>query len=154
MSTDPSLALAKAIIAKINGDDNLQSLLTGRIYDRVPDGPTFPYVKIGEDQDVPDLAEGINGSEIFLNIHIWSRAVGFPECKRIANALSTLLHETDLALDENTFKLIERHMLIYRTDPDGLTSHGILTLRALTEPNDAEDFTIGISSIGGPDPIG
>jgi|SRR5579871_521415 len=136
MSTDPSLSLAKAVILKLAGDETLQELLGDppRIYDSVPDEPEFPYVTLGDDQDVPDLAEGINGSEVFLTYHIWSRVPGFPECKRIANAIQTLLHETELVLDDNDFKLIERHGAIFRRDPDGLTSHCILTLRALTEP--------------------
>jgi hypothetical protein len=47
----------------------------------------IPHVTIGEGQVLADLADCYNGSECFFDIHVWSRAVGYPEAKRIADLM-------------------------------------------------------------------
>lgn len=141
MATEPTLALQEAAIAHLKADTTVALLIAERIYDRIPGDPTrppppniFPYVRLGEDQDVPDLAECIDGSEIFATFHAFSRAVGKPEVKRVAGAVKRALHGADLTLDDNRLLLIEHFRTDFLTDEDGLTEHAIITFRALTEP--------------------
>lgn len=145
----PALELQKAVYAALIGSADIQTLLGGaepRVYDEVPEtdqdhagtGPEnpdalFPYLAIGEAQDVPDLAEGVDGSEVFLTLHAFSREVGMVECKRIGAAVHKALHEVELQLDNCAFLLIERDGERYFTEPDGKTKHGVLTYRALVE---------------------
>lgn len=137
-----SFEFQKAVVARLASDAALKALIgdPARIFDDIPsDGSgrpkaAFPYVSIGAAQDVPDLADEYDGSELFLDLHVWSRAVGFGEAKRIASALTARLHEADLTITGHRVLLIERGEQRFLRDPDGLTRHAVLTIRALTEP--------------------
>lgn len=138
MSDGPDLELQGAIVAKLKADGALQALIGNpiRLYQDVPtpNTLTFPYVTIGEGQNVPDQVQCIDGSEIFVDLHVWSRATGFPECKRIAAAIEAALNDADLTLDSNRCVVILRDGARYLRDQDLVTKHAVITLRALTEP--------------------
>lgn len=131
MSSDPSLALQAAFLhAIIDGATSL----AGRVFDTPPASAVFPYVTIGEIQVNADLADCYGGSESFADVHVWSRAVGFPEAKRIADEIRDALHDADLTLEGHSLELL--HFRDARTlrDPDGVTNHIAMTFRALTQP--------------------
>ncbi|MDJ1632676.1 DUF3168 domain-containing protein [Rhizobium rhizogenes] len=136
MSEDASFELQKAIVTLLKNDAAVISLVANRIYDRVPQddaGNTtavFPYISIGPDQEIPDPAECIRASEFFLQIDAWSRAVGFPEVKRIARAIEDALNDVELPLVANAQVYFEYDGRRIFRDPDGLTSHAALTFRA------------------------
>lgn len=139
MSTDPSLALQAAFVTAIKA---LATEAGARVYDRVPrtNGAvatgTFPYVALGTGSVLNNQADCYDGSEVSLTVHIWSRAVGWPEAKRIASAIRAGLNNADLPLTGHTLELLEFDRADYINDPDGLTSHAVLTFRALTQPAD------------------
>lgn len=138
MSTDPSLALQGAFVAAIKA---LATEAGTRVYDRVPRtngaiSATFPYVSLGTGSASYNGADCYDGSEVSLAVHVWSRAVGMPECKRIASAIRAGLNNADLTLDGHTLELLELDRADYLNDPDGITSHAVLTFRALTQPAD------------------
>ena len=132
---DPSLELQKAIVARLRADVDLTAIVAGRIFDQPPPNATFPYVTLGEADVVVQRAAFYDGSEVSMTIHGWSRAVGFPEVKRIAGAIRASLHEAPLELADGE-RLIDVEVADNRAlrDPDGLTSHAVLTVRAYTEP--------------------
>ena len=138
MSDGPDLQLQGAIVAKLKADTGLQALIGSpvRLYQDVPAPAalTFPYVTIGEGQNVPDQVQCIDGSEIFLDLHVWSRATGFAECKRIAAIIESALNDAVLTLDDHRCVEIERDGARYLRDQDLVTKHGVVTFRALTEP--------------------
>jgi hypothetical protein len=131
MSVDPSLALQRAIENALRR----ASIAGGRIYDRPTLTETYPQVTIGEGQVLANLADCYDGSECFLDIHVWSRAVGYPEAKQIADLIRSTLHDADLDLDGHTLELLHFQDARALRDPDGLTSHVAMTFRALTQPN-------------------
>lgn len=134
----PSLELQIAIVAVLNADADVKSLLGNPPRMNPVQTTTWPgsYITIGDGQDVPDLAECIDGSEIFTDIHIWSRAdQSFSDAKKIAATIWAALNGTTIALTENRCLLLERESQQFMRDPDGITLHGVLTLRALCEPN-------------------
>lgn len=133
MATEPTLALQGAILAALNADSDVTDLVSDRIYDRIPKVPTFPYIRLGQDQDIDDGTDCTDASEIFATIDAFSRGVGKPEVKRIAGAVRRALHDADLSLTDNALVLIKYEDTIYRTDPDGLTEHAIIRFKALTE---------------------
>ncbi|WP_336800803.1 DUF3168 domain-containing protein [Kaistia sp. MMO-174] len=132
MSTDPSLALQAgflhAIVAAV-------PVLGGRVYDMPPASALYPYVTIGEIQVNADLADCYAGSESFADVHVWSRAVGFPEAKGIADQIRSALHDADLALSGHSLELLQFRDARTLRDPDGITSHIAMTFRALTQPD-------------------
>lgn len=139
MSTDPSLALQGAFV------DAIKSLATeagDRVFDRVPRDTTgkvtatFPYVSLGDGDVSYNGADCYDGSDVSMTVHVWSREPGFPQCKRIASAIRAGLNNAELALVGHTLELLELDRANYLRDPDGLTSHAVMTFRALTQPKD------------------
>jgi hypothetical protein len=103
-----------------------------RIYDRINEYPKFPYCSIGPSDITQDDAECIDGSEVNLQLDIWSRDPGFREAKQIGGALRQALHRLEATRDGLTFQ-IEHRITRYFRDPDGLTSHGAMSLVALID---------------------
>lgn len=127
-------ALQKAIVGRLKGDAPLTALISGRVYDRVPAGAALPYVHIRSIQVVDDGAECIDGAEVFIDLDVWSNAVGKVEASRAAGAVRKALHEAALPLDE-PYALTE---IAHRdTDVgdggDELLTRARMTFRALAE---------------------
>lgn len=140
--SEPSLALQGAIVAALKDSAPVTAFISQRVYDRVPapvppaTEPTYPYVTIGNDQVLGAHAECLEGSvEIFATIDVWSRAVGKVEAKQISGAIVTLLNgSTALTLDSAyRLVLIEHDSTRHLDDPDGLTSHSVVTFHALID---------------------
>lgn len=136
MSIGATLDLERAVTTRLKANTDLQALIANpiRLFAAVPPGPTFPYVTIGPEQRLPDLAECIDGAEIFFDFHIFSRDKGYVEAKRIGSVLIDELHDANLTLTEHRCLLIELSDERYFIDPDNQTKHGVVTFRALVEP--------------------
>jgi len=132
----PALDLQAALVAAAQADAALTAQIGQRFYDKVPEDAVFPYVNFGEEQVIADLADCIEGQEIFIDLHIWARPAGSPGrviVKRIAQSLKNVFHEAELNLAGSRLVLLEWQQLRVMQDPDGITQHGISTFRALTE---------------------
>ncbi|MBB6224566.1 DUF3168 domain-containing protein [Rhizobium leguminosarum] len=129
----PDLELQGAVIARLKADATLATLIGSRVHDQPPDGATFPYFTIGEAQFLRDDATCVAGGQVYLTMHAWSRAVGFPEVKRIADAVVESLHLAPMTLPTNhLISIMHRQTRTFR-DPDGLTSHAVIEFVANTE---------------------
>ncbi|WP_210339590.1 DUF3168 domain-containing protein [Ensifer sp. ENS07] len=123
------LELQGAIVARLKVDAPLTSLING-VYDQPPETawatPKEGYVTIGESQFIRDDATCITGGVVYLTLHAWSRKVGFPECKKIADAVAQSLHLAPLALTSwRLVSIMHRQTRTFR-DPDGLSSHSVI----------------------------
>ncbi|MBB2793893.1 UNVERIFIED_ORG: hypothetical protein GGD58_002757 [Rhizobium pisi] len=127
------LELQGALVTRMKADAPLTALVQGRVYDQPPSPVTYPYVTIGEAQTIRDDATCVSGEQVYLTLHAWSQAVGFPEVKRIADAVVESLHLAALALPTNRLiSIMHRQTRTFR-DPDGLTSHAVIEVVANTE---------------------
>jgi len=127
------LELQGAIHALLVADTEVAGIVGGAIYDRVPENASFPYVHLGETQEVTDDMTCVSAQTIYLTLHGWSREVGFVEVKRLANAVKNALHRAPLSLE--TWRLVSlnhRQNRVFR-DQDGLTSHAVIELVAYVE---------------------
>lgn len=128
------LPLQAAVRAAIVGDTSLGALIADRAYDRVPARPVFPYVTIGGLQATEDGADCVDGEEVFLDVHVWSRAKDSVEAKRIAAELKRLFHGSELDLgDGAALTDLEWRGTRFLNDPDGQTEHGVVSFVGLTE---------------------
>lgn len=127
--TAPSVALQKAVVAA------LKAVLAAPVFDRVPPSDEWPRVVIGEGQELPNRADCMNGREIYLDVHVWSRDVGQGEAKRIAGQIADALDDADLTLDGNAIDLLRLDGARFLRDPDGRSSHAVVTIRAFTQPD-------------------
>ena len=132
---DPGLELQGAIVARLKADPGVAALVNGRIYDSVPQSAAFPYISYGP-EDLNDAdADCFNALDVFVQLDVWSRGVGYPEVKKIADAVRAALHDQEdaLPLPTNALVFIEHRQTNVLRDPDGLTSHAALTFQATIE---------------------
>ncbi len=134
MSIDPALALQKALVKRLR-----DAGVAGRhVYDEPPAGDPMPRVTLGDGQSLADRADCYEGTESFLDIHVWSRKQGFTEAKAIADSVREALDDKsdDIALEGHTLSLFHFESSRALRDPDGKTSHIVMTFRALSQPSD------------------
>jgi hypothetical protein len=126
--SSPRTVLHPAVVSALNGSAALASAMGGavRAYDRVPTGPTFPYLTV----KVPDTTEDDDGCGLHwlcaVEVHVWSRATGSQEASEIVGpvraALDAITTVTGYAINFIQFRQDRVFM-----EPDGLTTHGIVT---------------------------
>ncbi|BAL76003.1 DUF3168 domain-containing protein [Bradyrhizobium cosmicum] len=131
--TSPSLELQGAVVARLKAYPGLAALVEARVFDRVPEKAELPYLSWGPEQAISDDAEGITGFDVTIQIDAWSRKVGLPEVKRIAEQVRLALTEQELALDDNALVLVEHRQTRILPEPDGLTSHAAIEFAAFIE---------------------
>lgn len=130
--SDPSLELQDAIVVRLKG--NSPAVAGGRVYDRVPPDAAFPYVSLGGIQVLPDKADCIDGVEVFPQIDVWSREVGYGEAKTIVKLIMALLDDQPMTISGFSVVVFEHQSTQYLRDSDGLTSHAAITFRGLIQP--------------------
>jgi hypothetical protein len=125
----PTLELTGAIVAALKS----ANVAEGRVYDQVPSGVVFPYVSIGPSDEIRADADCIDASEINIQIDVWSRAPGYPEALRIAEAVKLAIDDLAVELTNNALVMIEHQITRKLRDPDGLTSHAAVSFTAVVE---------------------
>lgn len=126
-----SWPLQQALFARLGADTGVQALIGNpvRLYDHVPQNPTFPYVTLGEEFSTDWGAKGLAGQDVDLILHAWSRYRGKAQAKQILGAIHTCLHEADFAVSGANLVLCRFAFSDVIDDPDGLTRHGIIRFR-------------------------
>ncbi len=130
-----SFALQQSIYAALAADAQITTLLGApRIFDDVPQKSDFPYLTLGQ-SSVRDWSTGTeSGDEHILTVHVWSRASGRKQTHEIMGALKSALHNRALTLAGHRLVNLRHEFSDARREPDGETYHGIVRLRAVTEP--------------------
>lgn len=134
--TSPSVELQTAVFDRLVADAGLHALVADRIYDNVPEAPTYPYVSFGPSDYYPDDSECIQSRVETLQIDCWARAQGKKRpARELADAVKKALHQYEVEFP--THGLVEMEVIAVRVigDPDGITAHGIVTLQAIIEEN-------------------
>ena len=128
---DPSLEIQRLFVARLK--PALASLCPDKVFDRVPDNLEAPYAQIGEIQVLDDGYECGDGTEVFVDVHCWSKAYGSVECKRMTAAVRGALHDIEL-LGAVGYNLYVRHSQTrVLDDPDGEHTHCVVTFRVLAD---------------------
>ncbi len=128
------LSLRGAIYAALVNDATVGALVGDRIFDAIPNGAAMPYVELGEVQAIDEDIGCGQWLETFVDLHVWSQAVGTPEAHRIIAAVRAALRG-DLTLDTNTASGAVLHTFEHQSTRvmrgrDPQVSHGIVTFRA------------------------
>jgi len=139
--TSPSLELQGAIVARLKTAAALAGLVGTRVYDAVPPeqdrisktGAAWPYVTVGEGDETTDDVDCVDGFEISLDVDVWSRATGFPQAKQISDEIRKALKSPEIALSHNALVYFRHRQTRFLRDPDGLTSHAVMTFEAFAE---------------------
>lgn len=108
--------------------------LTGySTYDHVPQNATFPYNVIGEGTATQWDTDDSVGSDATVTIHTWSRYRGRKEVKEIQKLIYDALHRYELPVAGSHTVTVEWEYTDTMLDPDGLTRHGVIRFRIITE---------------------
>lgn len=134
MSAFSQLELQKAVFAELIGDTMLMNLVSG-VYDHVSSDAAFPYVTLGEGTSRDRSTKTTTGAEIFFTLHAYSREGGHKESLIIMERLHALLHQANLSLSGHTLVLMRFDGSSIARMNDGLTHHGVMRFRAVTESN-------------------
>lgn len=130
-----SWALQKSIHTALAADASLLALLGGpRVYDHVPRGAVHPYVTFGQSSVRDWSMGGKEGDEHLVTLHVWSQAAGRGEAQQIIGAMRAALHDKTFDLTGHRLVNLRHEFSEARREPDGERFHGIVRLRAVTEP--------------------
>lgn len=130
-------ALAAAIRDAAMADAGVKAALgePARIYDDPPPDVIFPYVTLGRVESRPSDASDVDAIEHAITLHCWSRYGGRAEALQVIGALRDVLHNAALAIEGRRLVFLFAQFSDVFRSGDGRTTHGVLRLKALTEPN-------------------
>ncbi len=128
-------SLQKSIYEALTNDAVLTSLLGGpKIYDDVPQNPSYPYVTLGQSLARDWSTGSEDGQEHIITLHVWSLSGGKKEAHEIIAAVQDILHDAPLIVTDHNLVNLRQEFSDTRRDPDGEHYHGIVRYRAVTEP--------------------
>jgi len=135
-SIDPSLGVAAAVYAALNGQLSIGSGSppeTVPVYDDVPQGADYPYVVIGDQIDQPMDGVVARRDDTLLYLSVWSTEPGQKQVKTIMGDISRLLHRRRLPMAAGSMIICTVIRQRSTRDADNVTRMGQMTLRILTE---------------------
>jgi hypothetical protein len=104
------------------------------IFDRSGRPERFPCVVMGEAQEiVEDLTFGRNLVTVAATLHVWSRDPGTIEAKEIVGGIRQALTHYLAPLDAGRLIDLRFEGARYLRDPDGETTHAVITIEALID---------------------
>lgn len=114
---------------------NVTALVDDRIWYRAPENAGFPHIANFDTFGARDDATCISGSEITMNVHVWTRDGIDPlqDARAIAFEVAQALHDFPLPLPSNQLVTLEHRGERVFYDSDDLTGHGVVEFRAITQ---------------------
>jgi hypothetical protein len=132
----PEIALQTAVRLRLTGTAQITALVpAANILDRNVYPIVDPSIIIGEGVSRDDDgAIARNRTAIFMDLHIWKEEPSTAGVKLVAGLIRAAIKGERLAL-ENSFHCIDARVSNARflRDPDGVTSHAVVTIDALVE---------------------
>lgn len=102
------------------------------VYDRATKSSVFPYATLGPSYWVDDSAECIEAREITLQIDVWHSKANKGVCEDLTDDVATALRGwADIVV--LTMHPMEIDSVRVTDDPDGVSVHGIVVVRAMVE---------------------
>ena len=132
----PDIALAASIRLAALNDAGVKAALgdPARVYDDPPLDVMFPYATLGRVESRPSDASNISAVEHAITLHVWSRYGGRAEALEVIAALRDALHDAPLTVAGRKLVFLFAQFTDVFRSGDGRTTHGVLRLKALTEP--------------------
>lgn len=127
--------LQRLYYTTLTGTPAIMALANG-VYDKIPTAPfgtKTAYISFGPTDSSEDDADCISGQTVTMQIDVWSRAVGSLEAKTLTDLVRRALHRKSLELSDNALADTNVEATRVFRDPDGITTHGVVTVTALIE---------------------
>ncbi|WP_283830749.1 DUF3168 domain-containing protein [Bradyrhizobium japonicum] len=135
--SDPSLALQKAIRARLIASPELMALVQAdHVMDANGRPEIMPAVYIGEGQTTFRRWDATS----YATLHVWFAEPGLVQCKEAVSAIVAALRidaQADgvLPIDGFTVHDMQATQTRYLRDPHGSYSHGVVTVAAIVKAN-------------------
>ena len=119
--------------------DTLSAALSVPVYDAVPqavdsgDDSAFPYVTVGNDSVGEFDTDTSIGFDTDVTVHAWSRYRGRREVKEIQQDIYDAIHLQNIPVAGSTLVMALFQDATSFLDADGITRHGVITFRVVTE---------------------
>ena len=126
--SDYASALQQTVFNALDQSGTLQNLVTD-VYDFVPEGTAFPYVKIGEQTMVDNGTKNKQGTDFTIEVHTFSRYRGSVEIKNIMSVVYDILHESSLSVSGADLINMRFEFSDIIKENDGITTHGLQRFR-------------------------
>lgn len=128
---DPSLDFQKAVRSQLVATSAVTALVPATaIFDRNARPEVFPCVLIGEGQVLAPLGMARERHELYFDVHLWTNETGLVAVKQIAGAIREALADMSRLLDNHRLADFYIQQSRFMRDPDGVHSHGVMTLYA------------------------
>lgn len=134
---DVTRALQAAVFEHLKTNSAVSSIVGQRIFDGPPASRKWrkPYISFGPSYAVDEDTDCIEGRECTLQLDCWSRDQGrLGPCRDLADAVDRSLHKSELS-GADPFAISAVRTVSNRVfrDPDVITAHGIVQIRATVE---------------------
>lgn len=133
--SDPSLAMQRAIRTRLIDTAAVTALVpANNIVDRNQRPVLDPSIVLGEDQIVDEGADLMRSRvRVYQTLHIWKRENSLTGVKAISGGIRRAIRSSRFFLNDADFQCVDCRISSARflRDPDGETSHGIVTLDCL-----------------------
>lgn len=129
----PSHELVLHVRDRLLKAESITALVDDRTWYRAPADPIHPYIAGFETFGIREDATCLEGSDVTLDIHIWTLGGIDPlqTARTIAHAVAQELHHVPLALPSGKLLTLNHRGERIFYDRDGLTGHGVVEFRAL-----------------------
>lgn len=115
----PMNALQKAVYELLTA-----AMPTALIYDEVPKGAVFPYISLGEHDEINWGTPLTPGTDNYFSLHVWSQEPGWEEAADLADLILQAMHGATLnVVGYRQAWDCELVSMVRLRDPDGITRH-------------------------------
>lgn len=133
----PELALQKAIRGRLISEEAVINLVpAASILDRNERPAPSPSIVIGEGQSV-DEGNSISRTltRVYMDLHVWQKEPSTAGVKAIAGAIRKAIHVGPRLVFDAPYHCVDSYIQTIRIlrDPDGQTSHAVVTVNALVQ---------------------
>ncbi len=132
MSMFSHFSLQKALYELLTGDTALMNLITG-VHDKVPENAQFPYVMIGDIACADWASKTTSGMECNALLTVYSREGGRRQAMQIMERLYLLLHDVDMAVEDQELVMIRFMFSTIHLEGDDETYRGAMRFKALLQ---------------------
>ena len=131
---DHTVDLFQAVYATLSADVGLTTLIgPNRVWDHVKAGAPVPYVVIGDATAIDAGGDLVDAQEHTLTIHCWSEMPSSLQVKQMVAAVRAALHARPPTLQAGRCANIRCEYHETMRDPDGVSHHGVLRFRVVTQ---------------------
>ena len=130
---DPAYPLQQAVYTTLTTHEGVTAIVGAKVFHRVPDGTTLPFVVIGQDIITGDDT-GIERSECDVTVHVF--ADGLFNAKKLAAQVVDALNRA-IVIDGFSTDEFHRGSTRHFTDPDGMTGHSVIEFEYIVQARPA-----------------